>query len=104
MQWQEQASIFKGEGDLMRKYIRAVCIIISLTLLTICACSKGVEPETAKKARPLYVTTPQGRNGTLTVYDADGEILLQYYGEIRIKENELYGKDVDIYIEERNNE
>lgn len=91
----------------MRKYIRAVCIIISSTLLTICACSNGVEPDSdpVKKARPLYVTTPQGRNGTLTVYDTYGEICLQYYGEIRIKENELYGKDVDIYIdsEGRNN-
>lgn len=56
--------------------------------------------ERQHEATPLVITTPDpATDGTLTVYDEDGGIYYQYFGEIEIRNDGKDGEHIDIVVQ-----
>lgn len=56
--------------------------------------------ERQQEATPLIITTPDpATDGTLTIYDEDGAVYYQYFGEIEIRNDGRDGEHIDIVIQ-----
>lgn len=84
----------------IQKIIMAVTLILIIAAWAMLLCTGSAQVEQPARAEPLTITTtPKSTVGTITVYDADGNVQYQYSGDfIHVDNSGWNGEDVEINV------